>query len=158
MRSSVTVHTYLLEQGIPHEFFHPARPLHDVSDLPYVLGVEPEDCVRVRLYDARGGPIACILPVNMEGDLTLVAEAAGVPEARSVSSAYVSRITGFPAQWAPPLAHERPARVLIDKSLVEREVIYAPAGEPGLVLKMRAADLIETTGALPVLLGQRVEA
>lgn len=153
MRGSVEVHTFLLEREIPHEFFRPEHAPREPSDLPTVLGVDPDECVRVRVFDAPDGPIVAVAPVSVEPDPELVAEAAGVAEVRRATSAAVSRVTGYSADWAPPLAHQRAVRVLVHKDLCHRDVVYAPAGERGLVLKIRGEDLCRATGGEDALLG-----
>lgn len=154
MRGTVEVNQFLIERDVPHEFFRLEHPLRFLYEVPGALGFEPAELVRVRAYEARGRPVCVLIGSDLEPAKDLVAEAAHVPKVRKLGPAAVSRLTGFPAEWAPPVAHERPSTMLLDKHLLALEVVYAPAGEPGVILKIRPEDLLRATGAIPVLLGE----
>lgn len=154
MRGSVEVNQFLLERDVAHEFFRVEHPPRFAHELPGALGLRPGEVVRVRAFEGRGGPIVVLIGFDLEPARDLVAEAARVPKVRPMGPSAVSRLTGFPADWAPPVAHERPALTLLDKHLLAHDIVYAPAGEPSLILKLRAEDLLRAADAVPALLGE----
>lgn len=153
MLGGVAVRRHLLERDIPHEFFS-SPALRHAAELPAALGVSPSECVGVHVFEGAAGTIIALLPLSSEPDPLLVAEAAGEPDVRRASAATISHATGFPAEWAAPVAPASCARVLVDKTLVDRDVLYAPGGQPGLVLKIRGGDLLAAAGGTTGILGQ----
>lgn len=158
MRGSVDVHTFLLDREYPHELVHTPRPLPDPTDPAGALGLSPDEFVLVRGYESELGTIIVLVPSGIEPDPELVAEAAAVPGVKPARPGIVSRVTGYPAEWAAPVAHERRVLVLADKSIGERDVVYCWAGEPGLVLKLRTQDLLDASDAREALLGHALVA
>jgi prolyl-tRNA editing enzyme YbaK/EbsC (Cys-tRNA(Pro) deacylase) len=57
-------------------------------------------------------------------------------------------LTGYLLQFVPPVALECPATLLVDERLAGQDVVYTAAGEPGVILKVRGADLIKATSAV----------
>ncbi len=53
----------------------------------------------------------------------------------------VVRITGYTLGATPPVALAQPARVLMDKRILENEVVYTGGGDVTAVLKIRSEDL-----------------
>ena len=60
---------------------------------------------------------------------------------------FVKRKTGFAIGGVSPLAHAEPALTLIDRELFRFEEIWAAAGHPHGVFRLRPADLERMTGA-----------
>jgi prolyl-tRNA editing enzyme YbaK/EbsC (Cys-tRNA(Pro) deacylase) len=56
-------------------------------------------------------------------------------------------LTGFLPEVIPPVGLPAEVTVLLDRSLADQEVLYFPGGEPNSVLKIRARDLADATGA-----------
>jgi prolyl-tRNA editing enzyme YbaK/EbsC (Cys-tRNA(Pro) deacylase) len=59
---------------------------------------------------------------------------------------FVRANTGFSIGGVPPVGHSVAPIVLIDESLVGFDVIWAAAGTPNAVFKLKPADLLEMTG------------
>jgi prolyl-tRNA editing enzyme YbaK/EbsC (Cys-tRNA(Pro) deacylase) len=58
----------------------------------------------------------------------------------------VRRHTGFPIGGVPPVAHDRPLDVLIDRDLLQYREIWAAAGTPRSVFPTTPDELKEMTG------------
>ena len=69
----------------------------------------------------------------------------GEPIGRA-DAAFVRERTGFAIGGVPPLAHARPPATLIDRDLLALGEIWAAAGTPNAVFRLRAADLEALTG------------
>ena len=54
--------------------------------------------------------------------------------------------TGFAIGGVPPVGHKTQPIVLIEESLLQFDEIWAAAGTPNAVFRLRPADLLELTG------------
>ena len=54
---------------------------------------------------------------------------------------YVRQMTGFAIGGVPPVGHDRPLKVFIDKDLLQYDQIWAAAGTPHAVFKLTPDDL-----------------
>jgi len=59
---------------------------------------------------------------------------------------YVRERTGFAIGGVPPLGHLEPLQVFIDQDLLQYEEIWAAAGTPNAVFRLRPDDLESMTG------------
>jgi prolyl-tRNA editing enzyme YbaK/EbsC (Cys-tRNA(Pro) deacylase) len=70
----------------------------------------------------------------------------GAPISRADADS-VRRLTGYAIGGVPPLAHDTPARVLMDPHLLEYDTVWAAAGTPHAVFGIAPAELLRVTGA-----------
>lgn len=157
MRGSIEVHRYLTERDVPHEFYRLERPLRRLDEAAALLGLDPMIVVSGELFEVVGGHVLALLPSSMCASAEAVARATGKPRSRPLSKVRVIAHTGFLPDWLPPVGHERPSRALVDKALLDADVLYAPGGDPGVMLTLRSADLIRATAAEDVSLAGPVE-
>ena len=148
MRSSIDVHNYLLADEIPHELSQLSGPLRDLSAAPAVLGLEAVTVARPTLLADRDGVVLVLAPADREVDVAQVAELLGREELRPVEPDQAPGLTGYLLPFVPPVALESPATVVLDQHLAHQDVIYTAAGEPGVILKVRAVDLVKATNAV----------
>ena len=59
---------------------------------------------------------------------------------------WVRQTTGFAIGGIPPLAHETEPVTFIDEDLLSLDEVWAAAGTPNAVFKLRPADLVALTG------------
>lgn len=145
MRTSVDVHTFLLDRDIPHEIYPAPAPLRVLEDASDALGLLPAEVARVTVFSTPAGPVAAIAPADVDPDPAAVAAAVGAVVARRETPAGASRQTGYLAHWIAPVAHERKVRVVIDPALLSGEIVYTSGGEPGVLLKIRSEDIVRAT-------------
>jgi prolyl-tRNA editing enzyme YbaK/EbsC (Cys-tRNA(Pro) deacylase) len=157
VRGSIEVHRYLTERDIPHEFYRLERPLRRVDEAAALLDLDPAIVVTGELFEVVGGHVLALVASSLCASADAVARATGKPRAWPLSKVRVAAHTGFLADWLPPVGHERPSRALIDADLVDADVVYAPGGDPGVMLSLRSADLVRATAAEVVELAGRAE-
>jgi Cys-tRNA(Pro)/Cys-tRNA(Cys) deacylase len=89
-----------------------------------------------------------MIPSEDELDLKLLARVIGAKSLHMASQRDAERLTGMQAGGISALA-VRPAvfDVLIDERALLLDVIHVSAGQRGIDLALRPADLIEVTGA-----------
>lgn len=147
MRTSVDVHNFLLEREIPHELVPVRGRLRSPDRVAAVLGLPPEQVARVVILEGRGRLIAVLLPSDRRPDLDRVTEVTGVAGLAEPTPERVTDLTDFLAEAVPPAGLPDGARVIMDRSLSEQEVLYFSGGETSSLLKIRPADLVRATGA-----------
>ncbi len=147
MRGSIEVHRHLVERGVPHEFYRLERPLRQIAEAAALLGLDPKIVASAELFETPSGHVLALSPSSMRASADAVAAAVGKPRARPLAKNRVVRHTGFLAEWLPPVGHERPSRALVDDALLAADVLYAPGGDPGVMLILRSTDLLRATAA-----------
>jgi prolyl-tRNA editing enzyme YbaK/EbsC (Cys-tRNA(Pro) deacylase) len=148
VRSSIDVHNHLLADDIPHELSQLSGPLRDLSAAPAVLGLPAVTVARPTVLTDRDGVVVILAPADLEVDAAQVAEVLGRKELHSIEPDEAPGLTGYLLQFVPPVALESPVTVMLDEQLAHQDVIYTAAGEPGVILKVRAVDLVKVTGAV----------
>lgn len=79
-------------------------------------------------------------------DSDLAAAAAGEPLDRADADEVRAR-TGFAICGVAPIGHLEQPRILIDRDLLQYQVVWAAAGAPDAVFAIASADLARATGA-----------
>ena len=82
-----------------------------------------------------------MVPGDMRADTAKVAAAAGCAKVRSAGREAVEQATGFPAGGVAPFPLPRIETVLIDRSLLAREVVWVGAGSERHMAALAPADL-----------------
>ena len=147
MRGSVEVHRYLVERAIPHEFYRLDRPLRRIDEASEVLGLDPGIVVAAELFDAKDNFVLALTSASSCASSAAIARTFGSKRVRPVSKERVTAHTGFFADWLPPVGHERASRTVMDAELSTADVLYAAGGDPGVMLVLRATDLLRATAA-----------
>jgi prolyl-tRNA editing enzyme YbaK/EbsC (Cys-tRNA(Pro) deacylase) len=148
VRSSVDVHNHLLADDIPHELSQLSGPLRDLSAAPGVLGLDAVTVAKPTVLADEDGVVVILAPAELEVDVAQVAELLGRGELHPIEPDEAPGLTGYLLPFVPPVALEGPATVVVDEQLAHQDVIYTAAGEPGVILKVRAVDLVKVTSAV----------
>ena len=148
MRSSIDVHNHLLDDDVVHELSQLPGPLRDLSTAPAVLGLPPLAVGRPTLLADEQGAVVVLAPADAEVDTASVAELLGRLDLDPVPPDRAPGLTGYLLAFVPPVALECPSVLVVDEGVASQDVVYAAAGEPGVILKVRAADLIKATSAV----------
>jgi prolyl-tRNA editing enzyme YbaK/EbsC (Cys-tRNA(Pro) deacylase) len=147
VRSSIDVHNHLLADDVVHELSQLPGPLRDLSSAPGVLGLPPLAVGRPTLLADEDGCVVVLAPADAEVDTSSVAELLG-RELDPVPPDRAPGLTGYLLPFVPPVALECPATLVVDERVAGQDVVYAAAGEPGVILKVRGADLVKATSAV----------
>ena len=148
MRSSIDVHNHLLADDVVHELSQLPGPLRDLSSAPAVLGLPPQAVGRPTLLADDDGCVVVLAPADAEVDTASVAELLGRLDLDPVPPDRAPGLTGYLLPFVPPVALECESTLVVDEQVADQDVVYAAAGEPGVILKVRAADLIKATSAV----------
>jgi prolyl-tRNA editing enzyme YbaK/EbsC (Cys-tRNA(Pro) deacylase) len=148
VRSSVDVHNSLLADEVPHELSQLPGALRDLAAAPAVLGLPASAVARPTVLSDRAGVVLVLVPADLEVSTAHVAELLGRKDLGPLAPDRAPGLTGYLLPFVPPVALECPVTVVVDERLAHEDVVYAAAGEPGVILKVRAVDLVKATGAV----------
>jgi Cys-tRNA(Pro)/Cys-tRNA(Cys) deacylase len=148
VRSSIDVHNHLLADDVVHELSQLPGPLRDLSAAPGVLGLPPLAVARPTLLADRDGAVVVLAPADAEVDTASVAELLGRAGLGPVAPDQAPGLTGYLVAFVPPVALECPSTLVVDERVATQDVVYTAAGEPGVILKVRGADLVKATSAV----------
>jgi prolyl-tRNA editing enzyme YbaK/EbsC (Cys-tRNA(Pro) deacylase) len=109
------------------------------------LGCSLEQIVKSLVFLSGEEPILILLGGAHRVSTAKVGGHLGSTVRRANADA-VREITGFPIGGTPPVAHLRPLRTLIDRSLLEQEAVWAAAGTPHAVFETTPEELLRLTG------------
>jgi len=148
MRSSIDVHNHLLADDVVHELSQLPGPLRDLAAAPGVLGLPAVAIGRSTLLADADGAVVVLVPADAEVDLAGAAALLGRAGLEAVPPDRSPGLTGYLLAFVPPVALECPTILVVDELVAAQDVIYTAAGEPGVILKVRAADLVKATSAV----------
>ena len=138
-------------QGEVHVLSDSARTAQEAADALGILVGQVASSIVFKLDDES--PLLVITSGRHRVDTKLVAEKLGVAKLHRVDADYVKEKSGFSIGGVSPVGWISPATILIDEALNDYEIIWAAAGHPHSVYPTTYAELIECTGAKPMVVG-----
>ena len=101
-----------------------------------------------------GNPLLVITSGRHRVDTQLVAKELNVDELDRVDADYVKEKSGFSIGGVSPLGWiSKPEIILIDEALNNYDIVWAAAGHPHAVFPTTYSELIQCTGAQPMIVG-----
>ncbi|WP_182873243.1 aminoacyl-tRNA deacylase [Microbispora sp. H10670] len=158
MKDALAIHRWLLAHQIHHEIVRLPRPLTCSDELPEVLGVAPETCLCVSLFEvtARSGTqvVAVVSTVGRSPGPAAVASLLRTPRVRPASANTVNSATDYADGLVCPLLLPDELTVLVDQRLRDRldpdDVVHTATGERRTALRLRAIHLFDLVAAKAV--------
>jgi prolyl-tRNA editing enzyme YbaK/EbsC (Cys-tRNA(Pro) deacylase) len=98
-------------------------------------------------------PLLIITSGRHRVDTDLVAKKLGIEKLGRVDADYVKEKSGFSIGGVAPIGWVSPAMILIDQALNDYEIVWAAAGHPHAVYPTTYDELIQCTGAQPMIVG-----
>ena len=138
-------------KGEVHVLSDSARTAQEAADALGILVGQVASSIVFKLDDES--PLLVITSGRHRVDTKLVAEKLGVAKLHRVDADYVKEKSGFSIGGVSPVGWVSPATILIDEALNDYEVVWAAAGHPHSVYPTTFAELIECTGAKPMVVG-----
>ncbi len=138
-------------KGEVHVLSDSARTAQEAADALGILVGQVASSIVFKLDDES--PLLVITSGRHRVDMKLVAEKLGVTKLHRVDADYVKEKSGFSIGGVSPVGWVSPATILIDEALNDYEVVWAAAGHPHSVYPTTFAELLECTGAKPMVVG-----
>lgn len=153
--SEKTIAMKVLEgQKMPYEVIPYPREMRDAEEIARVLRVPPGELFKTLVVLPPGAagklakPLLVIVPADRQLNLKKLAKVVGVKKLKMATHKEAEAMTGLQVGGISPLALLNKGFVIyLDMSAKGYAEIYVSAGQRGLDVKVRVADLIKVTGA-----------
>ncbi len=146
MKSSIDIRNYLTSKGVEHEIFPTSKPVRTIKEAGAILGLNLAEMVKCVLVKADEKFLMLLLLGNTRASLKKVANHLKVKSVKLATPEETVKATGYRLGTTPPCDFCRKIPCLIDKRVLEKEVIYTGAGEPNAFLKIKSSDVLKLTG------------
>jgi prolyl-tRNA editing enzyme YbaK/EbsC (Cys-tRNA(Pro) deacylase) len=119
------------------------------------LGIEVGQIASSLIFKLpSGNPLLIITSGRHKVDTTLVAKNLGIEKLDRVDADFVKERSGYSIGGVSPLGWvSQPEVTLIDEALNDYEIVWAAAGHPHAVYPTTYDELIQCTGAQPMIVG-----
>jgi prolyl-tRNA editing enzyme YbaK/EbsC (Cys-tRNA(Pro) deacylase) len=148
------VQALMKELGMSGEITALADSARTAKEAADALGIEVGQVASSIVFKLDdGSPLLVITSGRHKVDTELVAKNLSQSKLHRVDADYVKENSGFSIGGVSPLGWLTPATVLIDEVLNDYDVVWAAAGHPHSVFPTTYAELIQCTGAQPMIVG-----
>lgn len=111
------------------------------------VGCDKAQIVKSLVFVCDGRPVLALLPGDRRADPLKIAVAAAAGYARVARPEEVLSATGFEPGAVAPFPAPNVARVLVDRALLDHEVVWVGGGSPRHMVGLAAADLVRVARA-----------
>jgi prolyl-tRNA editing enzyme YbaK/EbsC (Cys-tRNA(Pro) deacylase) len=144
----------LLENQLESQIRVLSDSARTAQDAATALGVELGQIASSLIFLLPdGSPLLIITSGRHRVDADLVAKTLGIEKLGRVDADFVKEKSGFSIGGVAPIGWISPATIVIDQALNDYEIVWAAAGHPHAVYPTSFAELIECTGAQPMVVG-----
>ena len=139
-------------KGEVHVLSDSARTAQEAADALGILVGQVASSIVFKLDDES--PLLVITSGRHRVDTDLVAQSFGIEKLGRADADYVKEKSGFSIGGVAPIGWISPATILIEEALNDYDVVWAAAGHPHAVYPTSFAELLECTGAKPMVVGE----
>jgi prolyl-tRNA editing enzyme YbaK/EbsC (Cys-tRNA(Pro) deacylase) len=132
--------------GVPSEIVEFADSTRTAEDAARAIGTTVARIVKSLVFTANGEPLLVLVSGTNRVDTEMLGTTLG-SVIRRADAALVREATGFAIGGVPPVGHSRNLAVVLDRDLLQYDVVYAAAGTPHAVFPIAPDDLVRITGA-----------
>ena len=141
--------------GVKGEINILAETARTAIDAANGLGIEVGQIASSLIFKLpSGNPLLIITSGRHRVDTDLVAKNLDIPELGRADANYVKEVSGYSVGGVSPLGWiSKPEIILIDEALNDYDIVWAAAGHPHAVYPTTYGELIQCTGAQPMIVG-----
>ena len=145
----------LHEHGLEGEVHVLSDSARTAQEAATALGIEVGQIASSLIFKLPdGSPLLIITSGRHRVDTDLVAKNLGIEKLGRVDADYVKENSGFSIGGVSPLGWiSKPEIILIDEALNDYDIVWAAAGHPHAVYPTTYSELIQCTGAQPMIVG-----
>jgi prolyl-tRNA editing enzyme YbaK/EbsC (Cys-tRNA(Pro) deacylase) len=144
----------LAEHGLTGEVNVLSDSARTAQEAATALGIEVGQIASSLIFKLPDeSPLLVITSGRHRVDTDLVAKNLGIEKLGRVDADYVKEKSGFSIGGVAPIGWVSPATILIDQALNDYQVVWAAAGHPHAVYPTTFTELLECTGAKPMIVG-----
>lgn len=133
--------------GVAAEILEFPQGTRTAADAAAAVQTSVGQIVKSLVFLADEKPLLVMASGANRVDLVRLAQALGVHAVRRADADTVRRVTGYAIGGVPPVGHDTPLTVLIDRDLLQYDTVYASAGTPHAVFAIAPGRLAEITKA-----------
>ena len=153
--SVIRVRSFLLKAGITSQIVALSDSARTAAEAADALGIEVGQVASSIVFKLPNkSPLLVITSGRHRVDTKVVASALGVGKLHRADADFVRDASGFAIGGVSPLGWiSKPEIILIDEALSDYDVVWAAAGHPHAVYPTTYDELIQCTGAQPMIVG-----
>lgn len=146
MKASVRrVADALAAVGVEPRIHELAASTRTAAEAAEAVGTSVPRIVKSLVFLAGGMPLVALVSGANRLDVERLGRALGRPIERA-DAATVRAATGFAIGGVPPLGFREPLDVVVDRDLLQHDVVWAAAGTPNAVFPIDPETLVRITG------------
>ena len=146
MKGPQRVQAALRELGVDTEIHELDASTRTAQEAANAIGTELGSIVKSLVFLADEQSILVLVAGDRRADPGKLMAIMGARRVTIANADQVRQATGFAIGGVPPLGHEVPIPIWIDRSLSRFQVVYAAAGGPRAIFPIAYAKLVELTG------------
>ena len=120
------------------------------ADAASAIGCDVDQIVKSLVFEAGGTPTMVLVDGASRVDESRLARELGVDAVGRADPDTVRAATGYAIGGVPPFGHATQLPVLVDRGLLEHDVVWAAAGTPNTVFPIAPSALVDVAGATVV--------
>jgi prolyl-tRNA editing enzyme YbaK/EbsC (Cys-tRNA(Pro) deacylase) len=154
--SVIRVQSFLVNAGITSQIVALSDSARTAAEAAEALGIDVGQVASSIVFKLPNEtPLLVITSGRHRVDTKLVASALGVEKLHRADADFVRDASGFAIGGVSPLGWiSKPEIILIDEALSDYDVVWAAAGHPHAVYPTTYVELIQCTGAQPMIVGE----
>jgi prolyl-tRNA editing enzyme YbaK/EbsC (Cys-tRNA(Pro) deacylase) len=131
--------------GVEAEIHELSESTRTAEEAAAAIGTSVPKIVKSLVFLADGAPILALVSGSNRLDTDRLGAELGREIARA-DAATARAATGFAIGGVPPLGHATPLDVVVDRDLLQYDVVWAAAGTPHAVFPITPAELVRASG------------
>ena len=145
----------LHEHGLEGEVHVLSDSARTAQEAATALGIEVGQIASSLIFKLpSGNPLLIITSGRHRVDTELVAKNLNIAELGRADANYVKEVSGYSVGGVSPLGWiSKPEIILIDEALNDYDIVWAASGHPHAVYPTTYDELIQCTGAQPMVVG-----
>lgn len=149
LRTPADLARYIAEQGIAAELVPMTAETPTVPAAAAALGISTGQIIKSLLFLIRDEPVLVIVSGETPADRRVLADRFGVgkKQIKLADAETVARVLGYPVGGVPPFGHATTVPTLLDRAVLEWDVIYGGGGDDHTLLRIAPEKLARVTAA-----------
>ncbi|HIE29740.1 TPA: YbaK/EbsC family protein [Candidatus Poribacteria bacterium] len=145
---------YLRERGIEVKTLVSDQSTHDSTSASKVFGIKLSQIAKAIVFDAVGKAILVLISGDRNVNVNRLREVVGVKKVKLAKPEFVLSNTGFVVGAVPPVAHSKPVKIYVDKSLFRNQIVYPAGGTTNSLFEIELEKLLNFINGEIVDIGQ----
>jgi prolyl-tRNA editing enzyme YbaK/EbsC (Cys-tRNA(Pro) deacylase) len=143
-KSSQKVQDHLTSFGLTIQILELDASTRTAQEAASAAGCDLGQIVKSLVFRSGEEPLLFLVSGKNQLDTQKVSQSIGKPISKA-DAEFVKEKTGYSIGGVPPMAHYMPIQTFIDSNLMDYEEIWAAAGTPHSIFKLKSNDLPRLT-------------